>query len=292
MKNYNNSLEKIYETYSNCKDKINISFEMFPPNNNFVKKKFKKSFKKLSEMNPDFFSITCSENSGGNKNTFSFIKNIKKNTKIDIIPHLTCVGYNKSDIKKIAEDYWRIGVKKILALRGDYNFKKSKNVFFYASDLIYELKKIKNFNILVAAYPEVHPESKNALEDLMFLKRKFDNGADKAITQFFFDTDKYLKFRDKCFSVGIDKEVIPGILPVYNLSQLKKFSNMTNVKIPKWIYYIFNSLENNTNVYKIISSAVILNIVNKLFLEGIRAFHFYTLNRSDIVYSISHLLRI
>ncbi|BGI51279.1 MAG: methylenetetrahydrofolate reductase [Buchnera aphidicola (Ceratovacuna japonica)] len=286
--NYN--IEFIHENYTNFKNKIHISFEMFPYNNHISEKKFNRSFIKLKKINPDFFSITCSQNYGGNYKTFNLIKKIKKKTKTEIIPHFTCLGYSKEEIKNIAIDYWNLGVRKILALRGDNFSNILNNVFLHSSDFVYKLKKIKNFKIIVAAYPEIHPESKNKKEDIYNLKKKFDSGANKAITQFFFDSDVYLKFRDECFSIGIDKEIIPGIMPVYNLSQLKKFASITNVSIPKYIYNIFDSLKNNSNSYKIISGIILMNIINKLFSEGVRSFHFYSLNRSDIIYSVSHLL--
>ncbi|WP_343154813.1 methylenetetrahydrofolate reductase [Buchnera aphidicola (Pseudoregma panicola)] len=288
----NNEIEYMYENYINFKNKVNISFEMFPYSNNISKKKFKNSFLKLSKTNPDFFSITCSQNYGGNYKTFNLIEKIKKKHKIEIVPHFTCLGYSKEEIRNIAIDYWNLGIRKILALRGDNFSNKLNSIFFNASDFVYELKKIKDFKIFVAAYPEIHPESKNKKEDIYNLKKKFDNGANRAITQFFFSTDSYLKFRDECFSAGIKKEIVPGILPIYDLFQLKKFASLTNVSVPKYIYNIFDSIKNNSNFCKIISSIILMNIVNKLFIEGVRSFHFYTLNRSDIVFSISYLLKI
>ncbi|WP_343184069.1 methylenetetrahydrofolate reductase [Buchnera aphidicola (Ceratovacuna keduensis)] len=288
----NNNIEDIYENYINFKNKINISFEMFPYSNNLSKKKFNNSFLKLCKIKPDFFSITCSQNYGGNYKTYNLIKKIKKKTKTEIIPHFTCLGYSKTEIKNIAINYWNLGIRKILALRGDNFSNKLNNIFSNASDFVYELKKIKDFKIFVAAYPEIHPESKNKKEDIYNLKKKFDNGANRAITQFFFNVDNYLKFRDECFNYGIKKEIIPGILPIYDLFQLKKFASMTNVYVPKFIYNIFNSIKNNSNSYKIISSIILMNIINKLFLEGVRSFHFYTLNRADIVFSIGYLLKI
>ncbi|WP_343189120.1 methylenetetrahydrofolate reductase [Buchnera aphidicola (Chaitoregma tattakana)] len=292
MFNINNNINNIYESYINFRNKINISFEMFPPSTESNKENFSETFKKLSKINPSFFSITCNQNLGGNNKTFSLIESIKRKTKIDIVPHVTCIGCSKKELSDIVTNYWNSGVRKILALRGD-NFSSNLNSdFCYASDFVYELKKIKNFEILVAAYPEKHPESKNKITDIYNLKRKIDNGANKAITQFFFKIDNYLKFRDKCFSIGIKKEIVPGILPIYDLLQLKRFIKMTNVSVPDWIYNVFHKVKNDSNSYKIISGIILFNIVNKLFKEGVRSFHFYTLNRSDIIYSISHLLKI
>ncbi|WP_343189977.1 methylenetetrahydrofolate reductase [Buchnera aphidicola] len=292
IKIFNKNLENIYYNYMNFRNKINISFEMFPYSNSVSKNKFYKSFFKLSKLDPRFFSITCNQNSGGNYNTLNLIKNMKNYNKKYIVPHFTCIEHCKNEIKDIANNYWKIGVRKILALRGDNFSNNSKNVFFNASDLVNQLKKIRNFEILVAAYPEKHPESKNEKEDLYNLKKKIDNGANKAITQFFFKTESFLNFRDKCFKIGITKEIVPGILPIYNLSQLKKFTNITNVSVPDWIYNVFNNIDHSSNYHKIISSIILINVVNKLFLEGVRSFHFYTLNRSDIIFSISYLLNI
>lgn len=281
----------INEKKENISNIIQCSFEFFPPKNLILEEKLWMSIAHLSKLKPSFFSVTYGANSGEREKTYDVVKKIHLETKITTAPHLTCVDSTFSDLQKIAENYWKNGIKSIVALRGDTQKKDYKHKM-YAVDLVILLKKIANFDISVAAYPERHPESKDTKSDIISLKKKVDAGANRAITQFFFNIESYLRFRDNCVKYGINVEIVPGILPIYNFKQIQRFSNMTNVNIPKWMFEIFNGLDNDLATQRIIGSSIVIDIVKQLYLEGVKNFHFYTLNQSEIVYSICHLLRL
>lgn len=274
------------ENFLNTNKKVSFSFEFFPPKNN-KKNFFLKAIKKLGTLKPKFFSVTYGANSG-TKNTFDTVKKIKKITNIEVAPHLTCIDTSYDDLVSIAKEYWKNNIKHIVALRGDIFDKTKKSKLIYGKDLVLLLKKIADFEITVAAYPEMHPESQNSQSDLIYLKQKIDSGATQAITQFFFNVDNYLRFRDRCASIGINIEIIPGILPVTNYIQLKKFISFTNVKIPKWMNIIFEKSDEENR--KLIGFFITIEMIRILIFEGITHFHFYTLNDSELTYSICNLL--
>lgn len=287
---YANQLELINNNLFKIKEKICISFEFFPPKTYELEKSFWKNIYLLSTLKPNFFSITCSSSTGSADITYNIVKKIKEKTNINAAPHLTCINLTISKLKKIAENYLKNNIFNIIALRGDILNSQKKNKM-YGVDLVKLLRKIGNFDISVAAYPEVHPEAKNAYFDLINLKKKIDAGANRAITQFFFDTNKYLRFRDKCISLGIKADIVPGILPIYNFKQVKRFASMTNVNIPLWIHKMFDGLDNDLQSRKIIGSSIAIDMVKILLQEGIRNFHFYTLNVAELTYAICSLLK-
>lgn len=282
---YNNT--NIY----NLKEKINVSFELFPPKDIILEKFFLESVKKLDLLNPIFFSVTNSVEKKNKKKTFLYIKKASFITKASLYPHVTSLGSNLNELKQIAQFYWKEGIRNIVALRGDIP-KNYSGPLIYASDLIYLFKKIENFNILIAAYPELHPESKNIQEDLINLKKKIDAGASQAITQFFFDVEKFLIFRDYCHKNSINIKIIPGILPILNIKQLKRFSSMTNVYIPNWIFKVFKKYEHDKLMCQNISINIIVDLIYKLYINGIRDFHLYTLNRYNLSINILKRLNI
>lgn len=287
---YAHHLELINNNLFKIKEKIYISFEFFPPKTYALEKSFWKNIHLLSIFKPSFFSITCSSDTGSAYNTYQIVKKIKEKTNINTAPHLTCINLSINEIKKIAKNYLKNNIFNVIALRGDIIHLKQKNNM-YGVDLVRLLKKIGNFDISVAAYPEVHPEAKSAYLDLINLKNKIDAGANRAITQFFFDTNKYLRFRDKCISLGIQADIVPGILPIYNFKQVKRFASMTNVNIPIWIHKMFDGLDNDIQSRKIIGSSIAIDIIKILLQEGVRAFHFYTLNFIELTYAICYLLK-
>ncbi|WP_367681214.1 methylenetetrahydrofolate reductase [Buchnera aphidicola] len=270
---------------------MSISFEFFPPKNEKSITQLLSDINQFKSLNPSFISITCSPNKTTTNKTYKLIKKIRKNNQIHTVPHITCVNHNKRELQTIAKKYWENGIKSILALRGD-RINKSNSNTMYAIDLINILKTIENFKIYVAAYPEVHPEAKNATFDLLNLKNKFLAGANSAITQFFFNANTYLRFRDKCSKIGIHNDLIPGILPIINIQQLKQFSSMTNVDIPNKIFNLLNNLTPNSIPFHIASSYITNSIIDVLYKEGVRKFHFYTLNKLYLTYSIAHILKI
>ncbi|ALD15014.1 5,10-methylenetetrahydrofolate reductase [Buchnera aphidicola (Aphis glycines)] len=273
---------------NNLNKKIQCSFEFFPVKSIDLENKLFSSVVKLSQLKPFFFSVTYGANSGERKKTYEIVKKIHEKTGVITAPHLTCVDSTSNEIEKIAKFYWSNGIRSIFALRGDSHNTNYLHTM-YAYDLVVLLKKIADFDISVAAYPEKHPESKSTRSDILNLKKKVHAGANRAITQFFFDTETYLRFRDNCLKNNINVEIIPGILPIYNFEQLKRFAKMTNVSIPSWMFEIFHGLTNDLITQRLIGASIVIDMIKNLSIEGVKNFHFYTLNQSDIVYSICHL---
>ncbi|WP_169785635.1 methylenetetrahydrofolate reductase [Enterobacteriaceae endosymbiont of Plateumaris consimilis] len=290
MKYFNTEKKEYIDKFFNKSfSKCNISFEIFPPSDCKIESKFWILIQTLIKFKPKFISITYRNiNNSYNNKTYNIVKKIQKYTNIELAPHITCINLKNNELYNLAKKYWKNGIKHVIALRGDKTkFNNNINSLIYASDLVYFLKKIANFNITVAAYPEIHPESKNIKEDLVNLKRKIDAGATRAITQFFFNIETYLTFRDKCISQGINIEIIPGILPITNFIQLKKIIKITNIKIPDFINNMFQNLNGqDEKICKLLGSFIAIEMIRRLKNEGVNHFHFYTLNKLEIVYAI------
>jgi methylenetetrahydrofolate reductase (NADPH) len=239
-------------------------------------------------FNPKFVSVTFGAGGGERDKSDYLVKKIKKNSNTPVAGHLTCVDMSKDEINNIALDWLNNGINKIVALRGDVRKKDSKykpheKGYINAADMVKGLKKIGNFEIAVAGYPEKHPESKNENEDLENLKIKVDQGADKIITQFFFDHEKFLRFRDKSIALGIKAPIIPGILPIGNFKKVKDFSLKCGTSIPQWIENKFSNLKEEE---KFVGIDIACNLINKLQAEGVNEFHFYTLNKYELTYAV------
>ncbi|WAD29709.1 methylenetetrahydrofolate reductase [Citrobacter braakii] len=284
-----NQREALNQSLAEVQGQINVSFEFFPPRTSEMEQTLWNSIDRLSSLKPKFVSVTYGANSGERDRTHSIIKGIKDRTGLEAAPHLTCIDATCDELRTIAQDYWHNGIRHIVALRGDLPPGSGKPDM-YASDLVTLLKDVADFDISVAAYPEVHPEAKSAQADLLNLKRKVDAGANRAITQFFFDVESYLRFRDRCVSAGIDVEIIPGILPVSNFKQAKKFADMTNVRIPAWMSTMFDGLDDDAETRKLVGANIAMDMVKILSREGVKDFHFYTLNRAEMSYAICHTL--
>ncbi|WP_213992531.1 methylenetetrahydrofolate reductase [Sodalis sp. dw_96] len=284
-----NQREALNQNLAELQGNINVSFEFFPPRTSEMEQTLWHSIDRLSILKPTFVSVTYGANSGERDRTHSIIKDIKERTGLDAAPHLTCIDATQEELKKIAEDYWHSGIRHIVALRGDLPPGSGKPAM-YAADLVTLLKKVGDFDISVAAYPEVHPEAKSAQSDLINLKKKVEAGASRAITQFFFDVESYLRFRDRCVAAGIETEIVPGILPVSNFKQLQRFAAMTNVKVPNWMTNMFDGLDNDAETRKMVGASIAMDMVKILSREGVKDFHFYTLNRADLTYAICHTL--
>lgn len=281
--------DALNQSLAEVQGQINVSFEFFPPRTSEMEQTLWNSIDRLSSLKPKFVSVTYGANSGERDRTHSIIKGIKERTGLEAAPHLTCIDATPDELRTIARDYWNNGIRHIVALRGDLPPGSGKPEM-YASDLVTLLKEVADFDISVAAYPEVHPEAKSAQADLLNLKRKVDAGANRAITQFFFDVESYLRFRDRCVSAGIDVEIIPGILPVSNFKQAKKFADMTNVRIPAWMAQMFDGLNDDAETRKLVGANIAMDMVKILSREGVKDFHFYTLNRAEMSYAICHTL--
>ncbi|BET98569.1 MULTISPECIES: methylenetetrahydrofolate reductase [Xenorhabdus] len=284
-----NQREALNQNLAELEGQIRVSFEFFPPRTAEMEQTLWKSIDRLSKLKPKFVSVTYGANSGERDRTHSIIKGIKEKTGLDAAPHLTCIDASRGELSNIAHDYWQNGIRHIVALRGDLPANGCKPEM-YGADLVELLKKEADFDISVAAYPEVHPEAKSAQADLINLKRKIDAGANRAITQFFFDVESYLRFRDRCVATGIDVEIVPGILPVSNFRQLQRFASMTNVRIPSWMTRMFEGLDDDPESRNLVGASIAMDMVKILSREGVKDFHFYTLNRAELSYAICHTL--
>ena len=284
-----NQREALNQSLAEINGQINVSFEFFPPRTAEMENTLWRSIERLSKLQPKFVSVTYGANSGERDRTHSIIKGIKDRTGLEAAPHLTCIDATRDELRTIAKDYWDNGIRHIVALRGDLPPGSGKPEM-YGADLVALLKEVGDFDISVAAYPEVHPEAKSAQADLINLKRKVDAGASRAITQFFFDVESYLRFRDRCVATGIDVEIVPGILPVSNFKQLQRFATMTNVRVPGWMTNMFEGLDDDPETRNLVGASIAMDMVKILSREGVKDFHFYTLNRAELSYAICHTL--
>ena len=274
---------------------INVSFEFFPPNTVEMEKTLWNSIRHLGALEPSFVSVTYGADGSTRKRTHAAVSRIQSETDLTAAPHLTCIGARRGEIDDIARRYWDMGVRHLVALRGDppksaQSYVPHKDGYAYASNLVCGLKRVADFEISVAAYPEVHPEAENAEADLDNLKRKLDAGASRAITQFFFDIESYFRFRDRCAAAGIDSAIVPGGLPITRFPQLTRFAGQCGATVPEWLEDRFDGLEDDHETRKLIAASVAIEHVALLRAEGVREFHFYTLNRSELAFAICHAL--
>ncbi len=272
-----------------------VSFEFFPPHSEKMEAMMWQSIDRLAALEPSFVSVTYGADGSTRERTHNAVERIISDTDLTAAPHLTCVGASRGEIDDIAREYWDMGVRHLVALRGDApkdvdHYEPHPDGYAYASDLVEGLRKVADFDISVAAYPEVHPEAPSAEFDLENLKRKLDAGASRAITQFFFETDVFLDFRDRCSAAGIDAPIVPGILPITRFPQLEKFAATCGASVPDWLREWFAGLDDDAQTCQMIAASVAINQVRRLQTEGITEFHFYTLNRSELAYAICHAL--
>jgi methylenetetrahydrofolate reductase (NADPH) len=289
MASYAQGIDALNQSLSEVKG-IDVSFEFFPPKTESMEQTLWKSVERLAPLKPSYMSVTYGANSGERDRTHDVVKRIQAETGIQAVPHLTCVDATREELIEIAKDYWQSGIRKIVALRGDLpdGVEKPQS---YASDLVALLKEVADFEIAVAAYPEKHPEAPNSQFDLLNLKRKADAGATEAISQFFFDAEVFLRFRDRAAATGIDLDIVPGILPVTNYQTLQRFAGFTNVHVPQWLHKMYDGLDKDDQTTRNLMGAnIAMDMVKVLAKEGVRKFHFYTLNRSELSYAICHML--
>ena len=274
---------------------ISVSFEFFPPNTEKMEETLWHSIQRLGPLEPKFVSVTYGADGSTRERTHAAVARIMNETELTAAPHLTCIGASRDEIDDIAREYWDMGVRHLVALRGDppkdcNHYTPHAEGYAYASDLVEGLRKVGDFDISVAAYPEVHPEAPNADFDLDNLKRKLDAGATRAITQFFFDTELYLRFRDRCAAAGIDAPIIPGILPITRFPQLQRFAAACGASVPDWLSHSFDGLEDDAVTRQMIAASIAIDQARALQAEGVDNFHFYTLNRSELTVAICHAL--
>jgi methylenetetrahydrofolate reductase (NADPH) len=271
-----------------------VSFEFFPPKTPEMETRLWEVIKRLEPLAPRFVSVTYGAGGSTRERTHATVRRIRQETALEPAAHLTCVAATRAEIETVAEAYWAAGVRHIVALRGDppagEAYVPHPGGYAYAADLVGGLKRVADFEISVAAYPETHPEAASAERDLDNLKRKLDAGASRAITQYFFDVDLYLQFRDRTAARGIAVPIVPGILPVTNYAQVKKFSANCGASIPAWMETHFAGLDDDPDTRRLVAASIAAEQCRRLHAEGVHEFHFYTLNRADLIVAICHLL--
>jgi methylenetetrahydrofolate reductase (NADPH) len=274
---------------------VAVSFEFFPPADEAMEKTLWDSIRYLEPLNPRFVSVTYGADGSTRERTHNVVSRVQKETQLTCVPHLTCIGASRGEVLDIARKYWDQGIRHIVALRGDapvgtVKYEPRADGFAYAADLVAGLKTVGDFEISVAAYPEKHPEASSFDADVDNLRRKLDAGATRAITQFFYDTDLFLRFRDAAAAKGVSAPIVPGILPITRFPQVTRFAKRCGTSIPAWLEHRFDGLDNDPDTRKLIAASVAIDQVHQLQRHGVDQFHFYTLNRSELTYAICHAL--
>jgi methylenetetrahydrofolate reductase (NADH) len=275
---------------------IAVSFEFFPPKTAEMDATLWSSIGRLAPLSPRFVSVTYGAGGSTRERTHATIVRLLDETKLVPAAHLTCVGATRAEVDDVGRGYWAAGVRHVVALRGDppagagFRYEPHPGGYAYAADLVDGLKRIGNFEVSVAAFPEKHPESSSFEADLDVLKRKVDAGATRAITQFFFENDVYFRFLDRVRARGINIPVVPGLMPVLNFDQARSFAEKCGATVPDWLARRFEGLDHDLATRRLIAAAVAAEQVLELLDRGVCEFHFYTLNRADLTYAICHLL--
>lgn len=274
---------------------VEVSFEFFPPRSAEMEAKLWACIERLATLKPRYVSVTYGAGGSTRERTHATVVRLRAETTLEPAAHLTCVGASRAEIDAIARRYWQAGIRHIVALRGDAPdgggaYAPHPDGYAYACDLVQGLKRIADFEISVAAYPETHPDAPNADFDLDNLKRKIDAGAGQAITQFFFDVEVFFRFLDRARSAGITVPIIPGILPVTNFAQVRKFAKVCGASLPAWMADVFEGLDDDPETRRLVAASVAIEQCRALHAGGVKQFHFYTLNRADLTFAICHVL--
>ena len=280
--------------FANLEGDIGVSFEFFPPKTEKMEAQLWDTFRALEPLGPSFVSVTYGAGGSTRERTHATVARIAAESAVPPAAHLTCVEASRAEINEVAEAYWEAGVRHIVALRGDVPggapYRAHPDGYANAIELVAGLRAIAPFDISVAAYPETHPDADCPQSDLDKLKRKLDAGATRAITQFFFAPDSFLRFRDAAAAAGIDAPIIPGILPVSNVSQTRRMADMCGTAIPAWMVSLFDGLDDHPGARQLVAATIAAEMCRRLYAGGVRDFHFYTLNRAELSYAICHLL--
>jgi methylenetetrahydrofolate reductase (NADPH) len=271
-----------------------LSFEFFPPKSEALETQLWACIRRLEPLAPRFVSVTYGAGGSTQARTHATVARIVRETALVPAAHLTCVGAPRHEVDQVARQYWDAGIRHIVALRGDppqgEAYRPHPDGYPYAADLVAGLRRIADFEISVAAYPETHPTAISPDHDLDNLKRKLDAGATRAITQYFFDSEVFLRFLDRALAAGISAPIVPGLMPVTNYAQAAQFSAMCGASVPDWMGDLFTGTEQDPETRRMIAAIVAAEQVRLLQANGIDEFHFYTLNRPDLTYAIAHLL--
>lgn len=276
--------------------RLQVSFEFSPPRTEAAERTLWETIERLAPLRPTFFSVTYGAGGSTRQRTHETVVRLKKETGIEPAAHLTCVAATQGEIDDVARAYWDAGIRHVVALRGDPpqgmggKYCPHPGGYANAAALVAGLKKIGDFQISVAGYPEKHPDSASVQADLDNLKRKVDAGADRCITQFFFEADDFLHFREAAAKAGIDVPIVPGIMPVSNFQGILKMAGLCGSKVPAWLAEMFDGLDNDVETRRMIAATVAGDLCRRLQSEGVEQFHFYTLNRADLTFATCHLL--
>jgi methylenetetrahydrofolate reductase (NADPH) len=296
------TVEKIVDRIGNAASRLRsrplVSFEFFPPKDEAMERTLWSSIQRLTPLQPRFVSVTYGADGSTRTRTHNIVTRIQQSTALTAAPHLTCVGSPREEILEIARNYWQHGIRHIVALRGDPpqggngKYVPHPGGYAYAVDLVRGLRSVGDFEISVATYPEPHPEAPHAAFELDNLKAKLDAGAARAITQFFFDPQLFLRFRDRCAAAGITASIVPGILPITRFPQMLRMAQRCGASVPDWLEHRFAGLDDDPDTRRLIAAAVAIEQVQALQQHGVEEFHFYTLNRSELTYAICHALNV
>jgi len=288
-------LQRHLPLFAEARGDIQVSFEFFPPKSQAMAETLWTSIQTLAPLGPRFVSVTYGAGGSTRERTHATVQRILEETALTPAAHLTCVGATREEVDDVARGYWDLGVRHIVALRGDApeagaKYQPHPGGYRDATELVAGLQQVAPFDVSVAAYPEVHPDSSSRGFDLENLKRKVDAGASRAITQFFFSADCFFRFRDDAAAAGLDVEIVPGILPVSNVAQTRRFAESCGATIPGWLNGLFEGLDDLPAARQLIAATVASELCGQLYAGGVRHFHFYTLNRAELSYAICHLL--
>ncbi len=281
--------------YADLPGDIAVSFEFFPPKTESMEAVLWESVETLKPLAPRFVSVTYGAGGSTRERTHATVARIARETSIPAAAHLTCVNASRAEIDAIADAYWQAGVRHIVALRGDPPAKDARFVahpdgYASAADLVAGLRRVHDFEVSVSAYPEVHPEARDAAADLDAFKAKLDAGATRGITQFFFEPETFFRFRDRAAAAGITAEIVPGILPVTNFANLQRMAGPCGTDVPAWMARLFEGLDDKPAARQLVAASVAAEQCRRLYAGGVRHFHFYTLNRAELAYAICHML--
>ncbi len=281
--------------FAETRGDIQVSFEFFPPKTEKMEETLWESVKTLEPLAPRFVSVTYGAGGSTRERTHATVARIVRETSIPAAAHLTCVSATRDEVDAIARSYWEVGVRHIVAIRGDppeqgAKFAPHPGGYANAAELVAGLRKVAPFEISVAAFPECHPDSPSVAADLDNLKRKVDAGANRATTQFFFDPQCFFRYQDKVAAAGIDIEILPGIMPVTNFAAINRMAAMNGTSVPDWVGRLFEGLDDLPAARQLVAATIAAELCAQLYAGGVRHFHFYTLNRAELSYAICHLL--
>ena len=275
--------------------RVELSIEVFPPKGPEATSRLWTNVEQFVAIGPRFISVTCGAGGAGNDGTLPLVCRIQDGFGVPVAAHMTCAWSSRAEIDELARDYWRRGVRRIVALRGDppkggEGYRPRPDGYAYAADLIRGLKAVADFEITAGCYPEVHPEAESAEADLDNVRRKIEAGATRLVTQYCFDTDRILRFRDLLVAAGIEAEYVPGIMPIHNFTQIRRFSLGCGAGIPAWLERLFDGVDESSPMHGMIAASVASEQCRRLAAEGLTRMHVYALNRAELPLAIRHLL--